>query len=276
MVDSVASNVKKKAGIKYMSIQFSISDGQSLTMFFHDPTKPNQSASPIGYKTKLVCYDARLNKQRVAAAIVKSTGKLLSIKQTGAILAGLVVKNKTKWAEKREKREAANEEIKQANLVLNTTNDGIAELSGELEKLDKQDDQFMSERDRLKASIEVKKARLAELQAEIDAFNKDKGAEGLKPKDVGTNGEGVPGSEILDSELKAKAESSENLTKEDIKKAVVQAVSQLKDKYDFTAGVRVNMKKTGGFSSVRVEIKTVNTNRTVVMRALKTEVENAV
>ncbi len=274
LVDTVASNVKKKAGNKYMTIQFVVSDGQTITMFFHDPTKTGK-ADLIGQKTRLVCYDARLNKQRITAAIVKSTGRQLSIKQTGDILAGLVNKNKTKWAEKQEKRDVANEEIKQANLILNNTNAAVTEIKNELETLDKQEDQFKDEKSQLQSSIETKKARLAEIQAEIDALNKNKGAEGLTPGDVGANGEGKPGAEILDPEIKAKAKDVMNLTKEDIKKAVSGALLQLKEKYVFTAGIRVNMKKAGGFSSVRVELKVVK-GTTSVAKLLKREIEDVV
>lgn len=276
LTEAVASKLKKKAGMQFMTVQFQISDGQSITMFFHDPSQIGGVKNKINYKTKLVAYETRLNKQPVTAAITKARGKQLSIAQIAGILAGLAVANKEKWAEKEERRNTAKAEMEEIQTNIKSSQDASNLLNSQLDAFDQREGALQDEADSLQESIEEKKDRLAEIQKEIDVFQADKGADQVKPIDVGADGKGGDANVIIDSEVRVKAETGMNLTKEDIRKAISLSISKLKDEYRFEAKLKVNMKKiSGDFSSVKVTIHKSDENLSSLI-PLQTDIENAV
>ena len=245
--DTTVSKIKKKAGHKYLTTQYQISDGQTITMFFHDPIG---GSGKIDYKTKLVAYETRLNKQPVTAAIIKGRGKTMPISQIGSILAGLASQNHEKWVSQSEKRAENKAALEAAKSSLDTSLASVKSLNDEHDKLDSQEKDLDSKISDLNASIKWKKNRLAEIQAEIDNFQKDKGPEQMTTGEVGADGKGKS-----PTDSNTDADTGQTLTKEQLKAALTEDLKKLKETVDFKSTLSVGKRRDGSAGKVTVKIK---------------------
>ncbi|WP_085618896.1 MULTISPECIES: hypothetical protein [unclassified Pseudomonas] len=131
----------KNRGTTQVAMLFSMSDGQSVSVFFHNPdSTPNKLAQT----DELISWKWVLNKKDITVVVAPERGQDISPRQVARRIMALVQKNSAKF-------------IKAAG--------ASAEKTAQLEGLKAQAQEKLAEVDRLDAEI-------AELQAKVDALPK--------------------------------------------------------------------------------------------------------
>src|SRR3989339_1132402 len=108
LTETLVGKPKKSGSFVFVSVQFAVSDGQTITAFFHSP---NSASSSLGADDKVISFRFTVNKQDVTGAIVRTKGKDLPSVKVAAILAKIVADNAPTFAEAKAKRDSQVSEL---------------------------------------------------------------------------------------------------------------------------------------------------------------------
>ncbi len=119
------ANPMKRGGAVHIPVIFELSDGQTITIFFHNPdTTPSRMAP----SDELISWKWLLNKKDVTIVVAPEKGKDLHVQEVARRLMALADKNSAAFARANTRRAE--------RLALIEANDKeIAELDGELERM---------------------------------------------------------------------------------------------------------------------------------------------
>lgn len=119
------ANPMKRGGAVHIPVIFELSDGQTITIFFHNP---DTTPSRIAPSDELISWKWLLNKKDVTIVVAPEKGKDLHVQEVARRLMALADKNSAAFARANTRRAE--------RLALIEANDKeIAELDGELERM---------------------------------------------------------------------------------------------------------------------------------------------
>ena len=170
ITDVTSSKPRKNGMFVFTTTQFKISDGQTITAYFHAPEAEKVSLAP---QDLLISYRFTVNKLDVTGAVVKMTGRDLPASKIARILASIVSDNKENFAAKKAAKE---EKLATLETLKTDYESAVAEsetLMGDLTVMEGQDQAMTQEVESLESEITSKEFQLKDLQNQIQGLSQN-------------------------------------------------------------------------------------------------------
>lgn len=188
----------KKNGVAQVAAVFELSDGQTVSIFFHNPDATPQKLGP---QDELISWKWLLNKKDITIAVAPERGTDLKIQEVGRRVMKLAAKNSAAFQRANAKRA---ERLK-----------NIAEQKTQIEEKDKELKQLLSDIDAAKVELEDAKAKLIEAQKAADERRAAAEAEAKRKAEEAAKAKAA----AAEAERKAKEEAARKEAEEAAKKA---------------------------------------------------------
>jgi len=185
LTETLVGKPKKSGSFVFVSVQFAVSDGQTITAFFHSP---NSASSSLGADDKVISFRFTVNKQDVTGAIVRTKGKDLPSVKVAAILAKIVADNAPTFAEAKAKRDSQVSELQDLITQIKGGEEEIGVLQTQMADFEDQSKGLSSDLEDLQAALESKQFQLSSLQGQFVTLQanqktaEQKAAEAPKPE----------------------------------------------------------------------------------------------
>ena len=122
---------RKKDGQYYTRATFVFSDGQAIRILFYNPDKPEEKHR---YQSKIVSFQAFLNKKDITASLVKGGGKDYGPMKFGKIIGNLLKKNSDKFQKKNAEIRAQKAEMESIDKEMSQLDKQVADKSNEVKQ----------------------------------------------------------------------------------------------------------------------------------------------
>ena len=156
----------KSKGVTNVAAVYELSDGQTISVFFHNPdTTPNKLAPT----DEMISWKWLLNKKDVTIAVAPERGKDLNVNEVARRLMKLASRNSAAFARANKRRAERLNAIQTAKTEVEQLEEQLKSLQGEIEvaRVDLED--RTAKRDAAKAEFEARKAEKERVEAERKA-----------------------------------------------------------------------------------------------------------
>lgn len=124
---------KKRNGVTMVDVLFELSDGQTVTIFFHNPDATPQKLAPTD---ELISWKWVLNKKDITIVVAPEKGEDLKVQEVARRVMKLAVKNSAAFQRQNERRAARMKEYTQLEESTNAQEKQLNEVLAQIKTLE--------------------------------------------------------------------------------------------------------------------------------------------
>lgn len=158
---------RKSGSIAIVTSRMQLSDGQSISVVFHNPSEMPDKINP---GDTLVAFRFMLNGRDITHVVAPNGGKDISLKQSTLALANVAERNSARFQENKAKNEQLKLKIEEDELKAEQIQTEIAQASDDIDQVNIKWDEGQEMLDSLQQSIDWHNKHQDELRQEIEAL----------------------------------------------------------------------------------------------------------
>ena len=124
---------KKRNGVTMVDVLFELSDGQTVTIFFHNPDATPQKLAPTD---ELISWKWVLNKKDITIVVAPEKGEDLRVQEVARRVMKLAIKNSAAFQRQNERRAARMKEYTQLEESANAQEKQLNEILSQIKNLE--------------------------------------------------------------------------------------------------------------------------------------------
>ncbi|HHY0551929.1 TPA: hypothetical protein ACVU5P_004248 [Vibrio parahaemolyticus] len=158
---------RKSGAIAIVTARMALSDGQSISVVFHNPDETPDKINP---GDTLTAFRFMLNGRDVTHVVAPNGGKDISLKQSTMALANVAERNTAKFQEAQARNAELKAQIDADESAAELLEEEIAQLAGSIEAANEKLSSTQDTADNLQRKINEQNSYQEELKAEIESF----------------------------------------------------------------------------------------------------------
>lgn len=179
MKGMVISEPFKKNGTAQVAVTFNLEDGQTISIFFHNP---DATPAKIGPSDDLISWKWLLNKKDVTIVVAPEHGKDLDVHEVSRRIMKLADKNSAAFARANAKKAERLQKIEEQESEISTLEAELAKAKAEFEEMQADADKQAKRLAEVNEKYAAAEKRVADLTKERDELKAKKEAEAAAKK----------------------------------------------------------------------------------------------